>query len=330
MTRRGRRPARPCAWSARSSLPLALLTFATLLASIRPVGAQAWVPPAGVGTVNITFQKIDNTGHRVTDGSLQVNGKSTDVAIYAEAEYAVTDRFSVSIGLPYVFAKYVDANPPPPFIPFLPVDECRCWHGGWQDFGVTARYNVVGGIFALTPSVSLGVPSHDYAYRGEAVLGRNLKELRIAVDVGQRLDAISPKLSVEGRYSYALAERVLDIPNNRSNATMAGAFQMTRKLSVRGLASWQRTHGGLRFGSPPPSDLEGPGEVNTPERLEQHDRLLRDNHWRLGGSVSYQLPQIDVFASYIDYVRGTDTHAGHVFTAGVSWPFELRRAHKMP
>ena len=44
--------------------------------------------------------------------------------------------------------------------------------------------------------------------RGEAVVGRNLREVRIAVDAGQRLDAISPKLSVQGRYSYAFVERV--------------------------------------------------------------------------------------------------------------------------
>jgi hypothetical protein len=36
---------------------------------------------------------------------------------------------------------------------------------------------------------------------------------------------------------------------------------------------------------------------------------------------------MDVFASYIAYVSGTDSHAGRALTLGVSWPFELGGAH---
>jgi hypothetical protein len=226
-----------------------------------------------------------------------------------------------------VFARYVATTPPAPPIPYPPEDQCHCWNSGWQDFGFTARYNVVGGAFALTPSLSVGVPSRSYDYTGEAVVGRGLREVRIAVDAGQRLDAISPKLSVQGRYSYAFVERVIGIPNNRSNASVEAAFLLTRKLAARGLVAWQHTHGGLRFGSPPPASLLFPGEVNTPERLVQHDRLMRDNYWHVGGGVSYSFSRMDVFASYIAFVGGTDTHAGGVLTVGISWPFELGSAH---
>jgi hypothetical protein len=68
--------------------------------------------------------------------------------------------------------------------------------------------------------------------------------------------------------------------------------------------------------------------INTLERLYQHDRLLRDNNWRTGGGVSYAFPAFDVFASFIQYAGGTDTHAGHAFTAGVSWHFELGGRHR--
>jgi hypothetical protein len=146
------------------------------------------------------------------------------------------------------------------------------------------------------------------------VIGRHLKELRLAIDAGRRLDVLSPRLAVEGRYSYAFVERVIGIPNDRSNAAVETSFAMTRKLSTRGTLSWQHTHGGLR-GSPV--------EINTPERLNEHDRLLRDNNWHVGGGVSYEFPRVDVFASYIAYVGGTDTHAGRAVTAGVSWPFRI-------
>ena len=288
--------------------------------------AQAWVPPAGSGSVNFVVQRIDNTGHFLTDGFLaKQGGKSVDSGIAIEADYAITDRWSLSAGLPYVFAKYTDPDPPPPFIPFLPVDTCRCWHSGFQEVGLTARYNVANRAFALTPSVSVGVPSHDYNYQGEAVIGRNLKELRLAIDAGQRLDIISKRLSVQARYSYALVERVVNVPNNRSNAAVEGAFELTRKLSVRGSVFWQHTHGGLRLGGPSLPELFPPGDVNTTERLTEHDRLLRDNNWRVGGGMSYGFSRFDLFGSYIAYVRGTDTHAGRAVIGGISWPFELGR-----
>ena len=302
-----------------------------VLASVTCVDAQAWVPQGGEGAITISYQRISNTGHRLTDGSLMDVGQSLNMAAYLEADYAVTDRLSFTAGLPYVFSKYTDPNPPPPQLPFLPSDQCRCWHSGWQDFGFTARYNAVraaSGRFALTPSVSTGIPSHDYEFRGESALGRDLKEVSLALDAGLRLDAISPNLSVLGRYSYAFVQRVLDIPDNRSNASVEGRYLLLHgKLAARGFALWQRTYGGLRLGSLAPSSLVFPGEANTPELLFQHDRLLRDNNFRAGGGFSYSFPRMDVFATYIDYVNGTDTHAGGALTLGISWPFEIHGAH---
>src|SRR6201993_749837 len=142
-----------------------VVAIALWLIAANEAKAQSWVLPSGEGDISFTWQRIDNTGHRRTNGFLVPHGVSLDMSLYLEAEYAFTNRFSVTAGLPYVFAKYTDPNPPPTPIPFLPEDQCRCWQSGWQDFGVTARYNLVGGAsgaFVLTPSVSLGVPSHDY------------------------------------------------------------------------------------------------------------------------------------------------------------------------
>lgn len=258
------------------------------------------------------LQRIDNTGHLLDDGSLLPDGKSTNASIYVEAEYAITDRFSFSIGLPYVFAKYKGPGETP--FNFLPVDKCFCWHSGWQDVGFTARYNVINGAFALTPSFSAGVPSHDYVYRGEAVVGRRLAEVQLGIDAGRRLDMISRKLSLQAHYSYSIVERVLEVPNNRSNVRIETNFLMTRMLSTRVFASSQRTHGGLRM----PFDV-----IVSEDRIIQHDRLLRDNYWHLGGGASYSFAPFDVFGTYVQFVRGTNSHAGRTFTFGLSVPFEV-------
>ena len=289
--------------------------------------AQAWPPPAGAGSVTVSFQNLDYSGHFVTDGTFYEAGTSLHNRVDIDADYAVTDRLSIAVGIPFVFARYDDAEDLPGYVPFLPVDDCRCWQRGWQDFGFAARYNLVNGAFGLTPSVSVGMPSHDYNFHGEAALGERLNELRVAVDAGERLDFISPRLSVQGRYSYAFVEGVIDdVSSNRSNAALEGEFLLTRRLTGRGVLMWQRVHGGLRLGSPEskvPFDV--PGEVNTPGRMFHHDRLLRDNNFRIGAGVAYSLDRMDVFVSYIQLLRGTDSHGGRAITAGVSWPFEISR-----
>lgn len=255
----------------------------------------------------------------MTDGSLLPLGQSLTHGIYVETDYAFTNRLSVTFGVPYVFAKYTGDGPTPAA---LPVDMCRCWHSSWQDFGITARVNLINGLFALTPFVSAGLPSHAYNYQGEAVVGRALKELRVGVAAGRRLDEISPRLSVQGSYSYAIVEEVLEVPNNRTNVSVDGGVEvLARRLFVRSLFLWQRTHGGLRAGTGPP--VVPWGEITTQELFDQHDRLLRDNNFRVGIGVSGSLARADLYATFIGYVSGTDSHAGHAITVGISLPFTL-------
>jgi hypothetical protein len=286
--------------------------------------AQAWAPPAGVGSVGLSAQAISNSGHRLTDGSLLPVGRSRTAATYAFIDYALTDRISIAGGIPLVFARYVS---PDPAVGDRAVDACRCWQHGWQDVGFTARVNLVNGGFGLTPSVTVAIPSHAYEYKGEAVVGRRLKELGIAIDGGIRASQLSPNLTISGRYAYTVVERVLDLPNNRSNVTADATYAIGRRLAATGSAVWQRTHGGLRAGTgPPPPIAPLPwGEIATDELFEQHDRLLRDNNFRAGVTVSYSWTRVETFVSFVSYLRGTDTHAGRALSTGVSVPFEIDR-----
>jgi len=283
------------------------------------VHAQAWPAPAGAGSVTVATQVIDNTGHRLTDGTLLPDGKSRNVSALIDLDYAITDRLAVSVGLPYVFSRYTGPGPPP-FIERA-VDACRCWNSAWQDINASVRYTLTDGPVALTTSVATGLPSHDYEWQGEAVAGFGLRELRLAVDGGVRLEALSPRLALLGRYQYAIVERVLDVSHNRSNVSASLSVAISERFSVRGGGDWQRTHGGLRFGSTQGS-LIVPGEFTTDALFDQHDRLLRDNNVRVGGGLSYSLPRVDLFMSYMQFVAGTDTHAGHALTFGMSVPFQ--------
>lgn len=312
----------------RSAPParVAVAAFALVTAWAASAQAQAWVPRAGQGSVTLALQQIENTGHVLSDGSVVPAGKSRNGSIYLEVDYAISDRVSISAGIPYVFAKYL-GPPPPPGQPEPPmvqdVDRCYCWQHDLQDFGFTLRFNLLNGATALTPSVSAGVPSHAYDYAGEAVVGRGLRELRLAVDLGRRLDFVSRRLVVQGRYSHAWVESAVDVTTDRSNFSAELAFEAADGFVVRAGAWGQVTHGGLRAGLGPAPQPDGIpwGEITTPELFHEHDRLLRDNYWRIGAGLEYSLAGVDLFASYTEFVGGSDTHDGRAFTAGLSIPF---------
>lgn len=312
--------------------PATLVVFVVAALAIPShAAAQAWTPPAGTGSVTVAVQEIENTGHRLADGATRPIGQSRNAAVYLEVGYALTDRWSVAAGLPYVFARYTAAPGDTGVGPPQPVDICRCWQHAWQDLGITTRFNLLRGQSALTPFVAIGVPSHGYVYRGEAVAGRDLAEARLGVAAGRRLDALTPRLSIEGTYSYAIVQRVMNIHNNRSNATIEAAFLAGRKLSLRGFVAWQHTHGGLRGGVGPPPPAGYPwGDILTEDLLTQHDRLLRDNNVHAGTGVAFPLSRADIFASYTHYISGVNTHAGHVLSGGVTWPFEWHPRRESP
>ncbi len=91
-----------------------VVAAALCLTAANDAKGQAWVLPRREGSISFTYQRIDNTGHRRTNGFLVPRGRSLDMSLYLEAEYAFTNRFSVTAAVPYVFAKYTDRNPPPP------------------------------------------------------------------------------------------------------------------------------------------------------------------------------------------------------------------------
>lgn len=279
--------------------------FAALLAPAA-ARAQAFTPPRGVLALTVAFQYVENTGHRLDDGALLRVGQSDDASLLLEGSYGVTDRLALTLGLPYVFARYTSDGPS---LANLPVDTCRCWHSSLQDLAFLARYRLGGRAFAVTPTLGFVVPSHDYAYEGEAVVGRRLREAQLGVSAGWA-PSRGPfaGLDAQASYAYAFVERPIDVPADRSFGALSVGWSPIRRLHVGATASWQVTHGGLRV----------PADLDTPERFAEHDRALRDDFWRLGGGLSWSVGRLDVFASYTAYVAGRNTHDGHAFTVGAT------------
>jgi hypothetical protein len=285
-----------------------------------PVVAQAFTAPAGIGAVAVGWQYVDNTGHRFSDGFLLARGQSVTMSMFFDLDYGITDRLSVSAGIPYVFAKYTGALPPPSN---LAVDACACWHSSAQDFAVGGRYRFGDDTWAITPLIRYTRPSHHYRYVGEAVVGRNLHEVQLGVDGGLRLRGVLHKASIQTGYEYAFVERPLrDVSVNRSNAFVEVGYALTKRLFVRGITEWQETHGGLRIGSPTGTPFFPPGELNTPQLFAQRDRVLSTQYWHAGGGISYSAGPVDLFLAITKYVTGKNTHNGQAYTVGSTWYFD--------
>jgi hypothetical protein len=265
------------------------------------------------------------------DGTRREVARAVNFAFDVELDYAFTDRFSMSTTLPYVLSRFTDEPRPGPCnrigtdlicIPVAEVDECRCWQTSFADFGVTARYNLINQnqAFVLTPSVSVGVPSHNYEYVGEAVVGRRLNELRVAVDAGQRLDGLLQGLSVQAGYRYSIVEQSLDVPNNRSNGLAQAAFAFPGGFSTRGVVSWQRTHGGLRV-----PEFIDPSNPQYPELQTEFHRMLRDNYLHIGAGVAYAWGSWDISGSFLLTAKGSNSHDVRVYSVTVGRSFEIPR-----
>jgi hypothetical protein len=300
---------------------VACVIVAAFAAAPSPVSAQAFTAPKGVGAVTLAWQYVDNTGHRLTDGYFAPTGQSVTTSFLVETEYAITERLSASIGIPYVFGKYTGPNAPRSG---LPVATCRCWNSGFSDFSAGVRYRLGGETWALTPVMRLGKPSHAYPYQGEAVVGKQLTELQVGVLAGVRLVNLLPRATVQAGYTFAFVEKPIDdISVNRSNVFVDLGYALSRRFYVRGAWLWQDTHGGLRFGSPTGNPFFPTGEFNSPARLAESDRLLKVRYMQVAGGLSFNAGPVDLFASYSKYIWGRDAHNGQVFGLGATWYFGL-------
>jgi hypothetical protein len=300
-----------------------LLSFVATVALPSRIAAQAFTAPAGVGAMSVGWQYVDNTGHRFSDGFLLARGQSVTMAMFFDLEYGITDRFSASAGIPYVFAKYTGAMPPPSG---LRVDACACWHSSFQDLSVGARYRFGDDTWAITPLARYTLPTHNYRFEGEAVVGRDLHETQVGVDAGLRLHGLLHNASLQTGYEYAFVERPLrDVSVNRSNAFFEVGYALTNRLFVRGITEWQETHGGLRIGSPTGHPFFPPGELNTPQRFAQRDRVLSTQYWHAGGGITYSAGPADIFVAVTKYINGRNTHNGQVYTVGSTWYFDRSR-----
>ena len=283
------------------------------LATAAPLQSQPWVPPEGEGTVSVTYQNYYVTGHFNILGQENTNGATHAKAMIAEVDFGLSDTIGLTVTLPFIATKYtgpeeyvVGGIPTHPG----PLDD-RKYHGAFQDVRVEARRVCFAGPIAFAPLVSVSIPTHDYETHGEAVAGRHRRELQVGATAGADLNRLLPRTYVYGRYSLAAAERMHGFPSLKSNVDVEGGVEVTARIGLRGLASWQIRHKGPTI-----------PELNAFDWLG-HDRFMVSSYFNVGGGMTLAITRnAELHVLWLGTVSGNNgAHRARMLAIGTSWSF---------
>jgi hypothetical protein len=329
--------------TARRYVPIHIAGLTLALQLWLPVDADAqgaWLPVKGETAVSTTFQQFELNGHFEDNGDkTEGSVPSRSSVAVVEVEHGLTDKLALTGRLFYVASKYTGFNEPPVVdLPELCTITPRCvdfvsldtgsYYSTFQDVELLLRYSLLEKGLAVTPALGATIPTHDYRTVGEAGAGQNLFALHTGVSVGRLFDPWTTRAYFQVRYAYSFVQQVYDIPLNRSNAEFEVGYRVAPLVWIRGLARWQRTHGGLTwdevYGGVYGPDGEVRPDVTTKDALLllDHDRLLASRYWHVGGGATVALTDsLDLDSALLTFVSGADTHYGIGFSVGLTWRF---------
>ena len=298
-------------WFAFVSLALVSCPFAFSI----PAYGQAWLPPKNTGTVSIAYRHLYNHDHLYPTGKRYDAGQNRQHILLMDLDYGVTRRLALNLGIPLAFGKHVGADTH--FDPTLQYIDDGKYHGGFRDFRLGLRYSLVRfGPVVITPFIEGIIPSHHYATFGNAATGRDLREFLVGTYLGRDLEEVLPNAYFQTRLSYAFVERVLGMYHDRTNIDAELGYQLTNRVAVSGIVSFQKTLGGLY----------SKGRW-TLEQKRHHDQLVRSDTLHWGGGVSLVVNRTtSIYATLLTMAWGKNSAAlSHGFTVGINKSFRTGR-----
>lgn len=285
-------------------------------------GAQAWLPPKGEAWLSLGYGNVFVTKHYLGtpanpgDNVESEFGTIRSQSFAMEVGYGVTDRLTLSVGVPLMVSKYEGSRPHYPVkgaTSGFTLDD-GLYHSTVQDFSMAARYQLFDGAIAVAPFAAAVIPSHDYYTVAHSSAGRNLNEYLLGVSAGTRLDRLLTGSYVQLAYSYAFVEEVAGIHHDRSNVGLELGYFLIPSLAIRFVGTGYYTHGGVVF----KTSAEVP-----PEQWTYHDLITHASQIMLGGGLSYTLTgSAELYASYLRTVQGRGGHKiDQGLSFGVAWSF---------
>ena len=303
-----------------------------LVLGARPSAGQAYIPPAGDGTVSVSFQSVHTSLQLDSKGTKGDGPETTDTqALIWHVEYGLTDKLAVHASLPFMAVKYTGPLPHTEGRDLQPSDwDDGTYHSAFQDFYFGVRYGLVQSPrFALAPFAEVVVPSHRYETLAQSAVGRDARVLLVGAAVGGFADGVLPGLYYQARISYGIAQDVVDIRTNRTGIDSAVGYFVTPRLAVQFVETFQYLHNGMYFIFEPEfqADITGDGPI-IDDHWISHDRLLRSRVVTLGGGLTYAISDsIGLFATGTTIAWGRSLpRPVRSLTVGLNWNFQTRRS----
>jgi len=231
---------------------------------------------AGSGSVSLSYQNIvvDSFNTSVSDVDI---GEVLTHILYLEFSYALTDRWQLSAGLPYINNRYNGPGrhdplmlvPPRPEVPYI--DDGK-FHSDFQDYFVGVSYLWIHSPVIVEPFAHLTIPSRDYPHFGNAAVGQNLWKAEFGVD----LTKFMPFSNWFYRFgtSYTFVEKTLGVSVNHFRFDGEAGYFFTDAISANLFVQTRLGRGDDATAFPPSS--------RTDERWYQHDRTTRHNYANMG------------------------------------------------
>ena len=268
------------------------------------VTAQAWLPGEGIGAVTVDFTDLLNKKHYLPDGREVDVGHTRTRILAVGGSYGLTDRLMVRAALPLVQSRYYGPRPHP-----TEVDDGD-EHTTVTDLQVALHFQWLTDPVAIAPYIAAVIPTHDYETLGHAAPGKGLGEQWVGFYAATSLHEWIPHSYVQGRYNYAFVERVAGVAHDRSNLDAEVGWYVNPSWSLRLLASWQDTHGGIPVPIPQSDPL-----------YPYHDQLGAESFLNLGGGISWAVDRrLGVYAIYMHSLRGSNGHkVEHQVSLGIGY-----------
>jgi hypothetical protein len=283
--------------------------------------AQAFVPDRGEGAVTVLYQSALVTQHLLASGARIDSGNINSQGMLLDFNVGLGRNFGMSVGIPYIAAKYDGASPhllrpsEVPLYPTFKVLDNGEYHSTFQDFRLELRYGMHKAGWAITPFVTQIIPSHTYQYLSHSAVGRDIYETQMGAYTARVLDPLLPRVFLQAGYTLGLEQTIDDIPRQRSIVTFESGYFVRQSMSVRvfALGSLQITHGGIDIPTGARADYQGILFIN-------HDRISRENLFNFGGGIAVSLSnRTDLVASVTRTFWGENGHAqSAALTFGIS------------
>ena len=277
------------------------------------------VLPKGRSVASIALQNLFTDKHAGPKGQRAFAGTITTNSVFLSYDYGLTDRLSLTVGLPYKSSKYSGefGHDPAQLLDNHgqhKIDDGD-FHAGWQDLSVSVRYAWIRKKWMVTPYLTYGTPMREYVTFAHAAIGTGQWRVEGGVSAGRQFSGKLRNLYYVGGLSYTWLEPTDRTVNHATFTSELGWF-FNEKWSVHANVAVQKTFNGFEF----PDDFPPP---RNDDHFFYHDMNLRNDFSNIGFGVDWQVTDADrLFLSQGHTMHGENTHIlKYVVTLGYSHAF---------